>query len=400
MNVRCPSCETLYRVDPAKVPEQGIRALCAECPAVISIVSTPPGDLSTGIQAGHTAPPQVTATSMPPPLVAAEQPGAEIATPPVSIPPAMAEEIPPVPDVALEDVEEQLPDIPEPAEAFDEALAPDLPEPIDFTEPAPPFEAPAAYQTPVTDEVPPLEEVSSPTEPVADHESPFDDIPPVPEVPESPVSEDIVIPAPEPEPEVRPEPVARPPLEVMPSSTDAAQAQPRRRYTRPFIKPPQEVEPPKQSAPSGPLRPTAPVFRPTPGMPIQQQQPDSAATVEPVDSPPAAELPITPEPTQEAPVQSVAPETKPRRPVNPFLSKDPKQKARRLARALVSDMIVYQPQKRQEALAAGTLKQAFDEEIKKSWEEYVDQIGVELANSTAFFREALNDILAGGNEVF
>lgn len=86
--------------------------------------------------------------------------------------------------------------------------------------------------------------------------------------------------------------------------------------------------------------------------------------------------------------------------MNPFLSKDPKQKARRLARALVSDMIVYQPQKRQEALAAGTLKEAFDEEIKKSWEEYVEQVGEEVAKSTGFFKEALNDILAGGNQVF
>ena len=39
-----------------------------------------------------------------------------------------------------------------------------------------------------------------------------------------------------------------------------------------------------------------------------------------------------------------------------YSEKDPKQKARRLARALVSDMIVYQPAKRQRALAAGTLK--------------------------------------------
>ena len=63
-------------------------------------------------------------------------------------------------------------------------------------------------------------------------------------------------------------------------------------------------------------------------------------------------------------------------------------------------MIVYQPQKRQDALAAGNLKEAFDEEIKKSWEEYVEQIGEDMANSTDFFKEALNDILAGGNEVF
>ena len=104
-----------------------------------------------------------------------------------------------------------------------------------------------------------------------------------------------------------------------------------------------------------------------------------------------------PEPS---PAAEPAAEPKPKRPANPFLSKDPKQKARRLARALVSDMIVYQPQKRQDALAAGNLKEAFDEEINKSWEEYVEQIGEEMANSTDFFKEALNDILAGGNEVF
>jgi hypothetical protein len=89
-----------------------------------------------------------------------------------------------------------------------------------------------------------------------------------------------------------------------------------------------------------------------------------------------------------------------RAPVNPFLARDPKQKARRLARALVSDMIVYQPEKRQQALAAGNLKEAFDEEIKKSWDEYVEQVGAELANATDFFKDALNEILAGGQQVF
>jgi len=63
-------------------------------------------------------------------------------------------------------------------------------------------------------------------------------------------------------------------------------------------------------------------------------------------------------------------------------------------------MIVYQPEKRQQALKAGTLKQAFEEEIKKSWDEYVDQVGADMANSTPFFNEALNDILAGGQKIF
>jgi hypothetical protein len=89
-----------------------------------------------------------------------------------------------------------------------------------------------------------------------------------------------------------------------------------------------------------------------------------------------------------------------KRPVNPFLANDPNLKARRLARALVSDMIAYLPEKRAEGLRDGTLKALFKEEIKKSYEEYVDQIGKEFADSTTHFQDALNDLLAGGQPMF
>ena len=89
-----------------------------------------------------------------------------------------------------------------------------------------------------------------------------------------------------------------------------------------------------------------------------------------------------------------------KRPVNPFLANDPNLKARRLARALVSDMIAYLPDKREEGLRDGTLKALFKEEIKKSYEEYVDQIGKDFAESTNHFQEALNDLLAGGQQLF
>jgi len=90
----------------------------------------------------------------------------------------------------------------------------------------------------------------------------------------------------------------------------------------------------------------------------------------------------------------------PGRPVNPFLSQDPAQKARRLARALISDLVVYYPDRRKEGLANGTLKTLFQEEIQKSWEEYTEQVGKELAESTPYFTEALNEILASGQKVF
>lgn len=109
---------------------------------------------------------------------------------------------------------------------------------------------------------------------------------------------------------------------------------------------------------------------------------------------------VTPS-THATPAPSVAAAPPPaRRPLNPFLSNDPNQKARRLARALVSDMVAYHPQRREEGARAGTLKQLFREEIKKSYEEYVEQVGREFAESTMHFQEALNDILAGGKRIF
>jgi predicted Zn finger-like uncharacterized protein len=85
-----------------------------------------------------------------------------------------------------------------------------------------------------------------------------------------------------------------------------------------------------------------------------------------------------------------------------FGKRDPTDKAKRLARVLVSDMIMYNAERHQSALSAGTLLQDFEEEIDKSWKEYVEQVGDELANGAGrgFWTEALNDILAKGERVF
>jgi hypothetical protein len=116
--------------------------------------------------------------------------------------------------------------------------------------------------------------------------------------------------------------------------------------------------------------------------------------------PPAMPRPagVPPRPSPVPPARPSTPEVK--RPVNPFLSQDPSQKARRLARALISDMVVYHPAKRREGLRDGNLKTLFDEEIKKSWEEYVDQVGKDIAEGTGHFRDALNEILADGRQIF
>jgi hypothetical protein len=118
--------------------------------------------------------------------------------------------------------------------------------------------------------------------------------------------------------------------------------------------------------------------------------------VRPAQSTPSR--PPTPVPAPPSPSGNASPPTRP--PINPFLANDPNAKARRLARALVSDLVTYFPQRRDEGLRDGTLRELFRDEIKKSQEEYVEQIGRDFADSTTHFQDALNDILAGGKRIF
>lgn len=138
----------------------------------------------------------------------------------------------------------------------------------------------------------------------------------------------------------------------------------------------------------------APVEAPAP-QPIAEAPAPQPVAAAPAPAPaPAA----TPSPAP-APAPAAAPAPSAPR-ANPFGSSDPGAKAKRLARALVSDIVTYHPERRDQALANGTLKREFMEEIKKSWEEYVGQVGAEMARSTPHFRDALNDILAKGQTVF
>jgi predicted Zn finger-like uncharacterized protein len=76
------------------------------------------------------------------------------------------------------------------------------------------------------------------------------------------------------------------------------------------------------------------------------------------------------------------------------------ERAKRLARVLVSDILYYNRERRDQALRDGTLMSALSDEIKKSWELYKEKVGPEAAQSTNYFKEALNEILADGQQVF
>ena len=168
--------------------------------------------------------------------------------------------------------------------------------------------------------------------------------------------------------------------------------------------------PPPIATPSPALPPPPPARRaPPPAAP--PPPPAVARTAAPLVPPPAVQQARGPSAVAEAPARPMAPPAPPpratpvpppvsRRAVNPFLAQDPGTKARRLARALISDLVVYHPAKRADGLRDGSLKILFEEEIRKCWEEYTDQVGMEMASTTPFFTDALNEILADGRTVF
>lgn len=158
----------------------------------------------------------------------------------------------------------------------------------------------------------------------------------------------------------------------------------------------------------GEVATATPVAEPDPGAPAgpENAQPAEETTVETAartaaDAPEPAtgdEAAIVREPASTPDEPAPPPAGAATAPV--FGPQDPRTRAGRLARALVSDIKVYNPEKWEQSRADGTLRKEFRDEILKSWEEYVEQVGDEMAKKTPFFRDALNDILAGGDRVF
>ena len=162
-----------------------------------------------------------------------------------------------------------------------------------------------------------------------------------------------------------------------------------------FIEPPTTIEP-------IPAPPTAeemePAFEPpTPEEPEETYKAPPVPHDDTLAADPSVEEapPVVEGLSEEPPTVGLPPLPSPH-----FGRREPKEKAERLARVLVSDIILYNPDRHQRALDQGSLKEEFEEEIQKSWNEYVDQVGDEIANSTNFFNEALNEILAKGQPIF
>jgi predicted Zn finger-like uncharacterized protein len=87
----------------------------------------------------------------------------------------------------------------------------------------------------------------------------------------------------------------------------------------------------------------------------------------------------------------------PESPTSPFQASE--EDPRNLARALVSDILFYNREKRDKGLAEGKVLAYLGREIARSWELYKDRVGIQGAIGTDYFREAVNEILGGDKEI-
>lgn len=99
-------------------------------------------------------------------------------------------------------------------------------------------------------------------------------------------------------------------------------------------------------------------------------------------------------PRVEKPEQKVAPETKPEvTQIKPAVS-DHVERARRLVRAIVSDIYLYNTAKVEEAIVDGTFYSVFDNDIKEGLKIYESRISKEVRAQGDYFREEIDKFIA------
>lgn len=343
----------MFRVDPAKVPTAGVRARCSVCGGVIAV--------SAGSSIDEEFAPA--------------RPNAEPRAARVSLASATAAS------------------------------------PSSYEPPTVPFHAMASAAAPASRTTPPA--AASPVEAAApaDHSAVASAPPPAPAPRLNTAPRGVPVTPPIASPRIRPTPAA--PAE----STHATPGRPAPAApARPTMFPPRPAPTPgipsagmpSPAAPRSPVPPARVTLPPLPPVPAAPRPPLGAAPTPPLSVPPSVARPAAPMPPAAPPAppaarpapSAPAAGAPTRAPINPFLANDPNAKARRLSRALVSDLVTYFPQRRDEGLREGTLRELFREEIKKSYEEYTEQVGREFAEATTHFQEALNDILASGQKLF
>lgn len=159
--------------------------------------------------------------------------------------------------------------------------------------------------------------------------------------------------------------------------------------------PPPKIEEPPMPKAEAPIAQVPPVSKPPEPEVPAPPEPQIPAPPEPeIPVTPPAQKPVTPEPEQ---VMKVV------RPPTVEMSEEDKkwhERARRLAKALASDLVLYNQGKVEQGLRDGTLVQLLGSEIRRSWEYYCQQIPRHIIENSDYFKEQLNKIVGKGKEIF
>jgi predicted Zn finger-like uncharacterized protein len=343
MNLECAQCQARYRIDDAVIPPQGARVRCRHCSNVIAI---------------------------PAPVIELAPSDLELIPPPAkdSGPPSLVE-IP----VGEPRMAPTAPSMPEQPPALTESYA-DTPVVAPAVPPTPAPPTPAMSPAPAASPT-----LASPQAPAAPSPSPappdaFEHFGQAPASP-PPMSEEFERFTP-----TMAVPATTPPTQA-PSMAESSGA--------PVLAPPApSVEPVprmENTTPAASLETTSPALA---GPVVAAEAPEEAATAS--ASPQAVGSPLAAAISGGSPIpDGLSPEERTKH-----------EKARRLARVLASDIAIYNREKKDQGAREGNLVAVLGYEIKKSWEVYKERVGAEFANSTPYFRDALNDMLAEGKKIF
>ncbi len=158
--------------------------------------------------------------------------------------------------------------------------------------------------------------------------------------------------------------------------------------------------PPRAPVESAPFTPRSQAPAPRAPEPPRSHTPQPSTAPTPRDTAPRA-APISPAP-QAPPVQRALPTPQAPRvaPARPPAGDEAHERAHRLARVLVSDILVYNQEARDRALQQGNLPSALAGEINRAWELYKTKVDPHVLESTSYFKDALNQILANGQSLF
>ncbi|MBE0431855.1 zinc-ribbon domain-containing protein [candidate division WOR-3 bacterium] len=119
-----------------------------------------------------------------------------------------------------------------------------------------------------------------------------------------------------------------------------------------------------------------------------------------VERPPQIELPRKVETERKVVEEAVARKVQPS---GTELSEEDRkwhERARRLAKALASDLVQYNRVRVEQGLRDGTIAELLGPEIRRSWLYYCQVVPKHIVDSTDFFKEQLNTIVGKGLKIF